>query len=338
MRHGGHVSAEALDALSNKRRVTLCVTDDGLGGLSVLSEIERKLQLAPSSFEHVALLYINAAVRPAIALRPIDEQVATFDSALRAMITHAPDAILIACGSLSVLYPRTAFSRATTTPVLNIVDSGIDLLAGALIADPTSVALVFATVVTTQVGAHRQGLIERGIAPERIVMQACPELAYSIQTFGADSPAVEKILSHCVHEAWMEMCRRGLAPPARVYAGLCCSHYGYSLPLWQRALATQAHRSSGSGGKITETICINPNISMAERIFDSPRSTQSERCEAGLRVLSKIELHAEIGHIAPFLSPRVSAALRAYEHQPGLFEDVTVPTRSPRDRLVPHNS
>ena len=51
----------------------------------------------------------------------------------------------------------------------------------------------------------------------------------------------------------------GLAPVSAVFAGLCCTHYGYSLPLWEEALRAQA--ATGAGGIDTgvKTGCINPN-------------------------------------------------------------------------------
>ena len=318
------LTANTVESLAGKEEVTLCVTDDGLGGLSVLSEIEGRLG-KPSPWRKARLLYFNAAVRPALALRPMEEQTAVFDRALEGMIGHRPDAILIACGSLSVIYPRTTFSRTTTLPVLNIVDAGVDLLAEALAEDPDSVAVIFATVVTIRVGTHRRRLIEGGIAPERIVVQACPELAWSIQTFGAESPEVERILLHCVREAWAQVLRRGSGPPPRIHVGLCCSHYGYSLPLWKRVMEETTGGGRGPGGADPEIVCLNPNLRMADSLLGRSGEARSEPCEVDLRVLSKVELTAEIGHVAPFLSPRVSAALNAYEHRADLFEDDSAP-------------
>jgi hypothetical protein len=52
-----------------KDEVTICVTDVGLGGLSVMSEIERRLQDNPL-FPKVNLLYYNSAVTPGYTQRP----------------------------------------------------------------------------------------------------------------------------------------------------------------------------------------------------------------------------------------------------------------------------
>ena len=56
-------------AVFGKDEVTICVTDVGLGGLSVMSEIERRLQDNPL-FPKVNLLYYNSAVTPGYTQRP----------------------------------------------------------------------------------------------------------------------------------------------------------------------------------------------------------------------------------------------------------------------------
>jgi len=47
-----------------KDKVTICVTDVGLGGLSVLSEVDKLLRKQPI-FPEAELFYFNAGVRPA---------------------------------------------------------------------------------------------------------------------------------------------------------------------------------------------------------------------------------------------------------------------------------
>lgn len=59
----------ATSALLGKREVRICVTDDGLGGLSILSEIERRLRDesarvggALRAYEHRADLFEHVVV------------------------------------------------------------------------------------------------------------------------------------------------------------------------------------------------------------------------------------------------------------------------------------
>ena len=73
-----------------------------------------------------------------------------------------PDRILIACNTLSVLYPMTAFSRTTAVPVLGIIDAGVDLFLEALEADPSSSIVLFGTRITIESGVHRDTTAAEG--------------------------------------------------------------------------------------------------------------------------------------------------------------------------------
>ncbi len=67
---------------------------------------------------------------------------------------------------------------------------------------------------------------------------------------------------------------------------MCCTHYGYSLPLWNKALASEA--ASGAGGIDTsvQTACINPNSDMAEFLFKTSTRTNSPSTEIDIKVSS----------------------------------------------------
>jgi glutamate racemase len=352
-------SDDLLQGFFKKNKVVICVTDVGLGGLSVVSEIERRFQNS-SLFESVSLVYFNSAVSPGYTQRPLQEQTSIFNSALEAMqATFAPDLILIACNTLSVLYPETEFAQRTSmsggsrsgpadspliVPVLNIVDFGVDLLEEKLLhggggadqsSSSSSVALLFGTTTTAHVAAHRTALVARGVAPERIVMQACPKLATSIQEHGAAADETNVLLSNCVHDAWEKFVAR--TEVKQVFVGLCCTHYGYSLPLWQAALAAESEvsaRTTGSNDHVTSptnvaTECLNPNSRMAEFIFKQAalrggaakhRSTDRQ-IEVDVQVVSMVDLARSAESIAPLLGKPVGDALRKFEHRAHLFKN-----------------
>jgi hypothetical protein len=194
--------------------------------------------------------------------------------------------------------------------VSSIVDFGVELFATAMLADPTSVALIFGTDTTAKVAAHRDALALRGVSPDRVVMKGCPKLATNIQGKGADSAEADALLGKFVHEAWTVMAEggglhdtpAGLAPVQNVYAGMCCTHYGYSLPLWNKALAVEA--ATGAGGIDTGVVstCINPNSDMAGFIFKQGMRENAPSCEISIKVLSMVTLTTEIDSIAPLLS------------------------------------
>src|SRR5262249_28860650 len=105
----------------------------------------------------------------------------TFDRFLRNVTERfAPDMIYVACNTLSVLLPETPYFEKAAIPVKGIVETGATLLLRELEADPRRVAMIFGTQTTIDAGAYPRLLEERGIAPSRIVSQACPELADTI--------------------------------------------------------------------------------------------------------------------------------------------------------------
>ena len=120
----------------------------------------------------------------------------------------------------------------------------------------------------------------------------------------------DALLGKFVHEAWTVMAEggglhdtpAGLAPVQNVYAGMCCTHYGYSLPLWNKALAVEA--ATGAGGIDTGVVstCINPNSDMAGFIFKQGMRENAPSCEISIKVLSMVTLTTEIDSIAPLLS------------------------------------
>jgi hypothetical protein len=132
----------------------------------------------------------------------------------------------------------------------------------------------------------------------------------------------------------------GLAPVKNVYAGMCCTHYGYSLPLWNKALAVEA--ATGTGGIDTGVVtsCINPNSDMAGFIFKQGMRENAPSCEVNIQVLSMVTLTTEIDSIAPLLSGPVSRQPHARPH---IFRPTYIhrhhprpppqqPLRSPPDR------
>jgi glutamate racemase len=328
--------AHLVDYFFAKKEVTICVADVGLGGLSVLSEIERQLDADPTAlgFARVKLLYYNAAVRPGYTKRPIKDQTTIFDAALAGMRLHKPDMILIACNTLSVLYADTEYAAGEPSiPVLSIVGFGVERLTEALRSDPTAVAMIFGTSTTARVAAHRDGLVAHGVAPARVVMKGCPRLATDIQSNGADSAEATSLLGKFVAEAWAEMdegVEGGMVqPPSAVFAGLCCTHYGYSSSWWEKAMAAEAEQRCLANTAPLTTSTINPNSDMAAYIFEQAKVRRSAvsvgdrsatACAVDIQVLSLVPLASEIESIAPLLSVPVGAALRRYNHDANLFD------------------
>ena len=282
---------------------TILVTDSGLGGLSVLADLEAGFRAA-RPFRSVTLVFANALPDTALTYNDMptkEGKVATFDRALDGMVAaYRPD----------LLSPETRFAARGDVPVLGIVDAGADALAGRLRSEPGAVALLLGTPTTIASGSHARALTGRGVAPGRIVGQACPGLETEIQADpGGD-------LVRALVEAYAGQAREALAPlsPRRVVAGLCCSHYGYSRRAFEEILPAEL-------GAAVDVI--DPNAEMSRALLARVRPGAFQETVTRVEVVSRAELRpGEREAIAAAVgarSPKTAEALRAYRRRPDLF-------------------
>jgi glutamate racemase len=214
------------------------ITDSGLGGLAVCAALEQGLRAArvPGG---VRLTYVNAwpfEDRGYNDLPDVAARAHVFDSALGYMAAMRPDRIVIACNTLSILYPHTDFSHVAEMPVLGIVDAGVDLFTERLRDDPSSSIVLTGTKTTIESGAHRDLLAARGIDPARVAAVACHGLAAAIER-DVDGPRTAELLDACAARA-----AGAAAPGSTLYLGLCCTHYGYVAGRFVEALAAKTGR------------------------------------------------------------------------------------------------
>ncbi len=234
----------------------IVITDSGLGGLAVCAALERGLRQAGVAIAgEVRLTYVNAWPFEDRGYNDLPDAAArarVFDSALRRMAAMRPDRIVIACNTLSILYPHTDFSRTAAMPVLGIVDAGVDLFAERLREDPGSSIVLTGTKTTIESGTHRDRLAARGIGPDRIASVSCHGLAAAIER-DVDGPRTAELLDACAARA------AGAAPPgSMLYLGLCCTHYGYVAGRFVEALAAKT-------GRLVRPL--DPNERLVERLL-----------------------------------------------------------------------
>ncbi len=302
-----------LNSFFQKHRVTIAVTDSGLGGLSVMAEAVRRMKEA-GEFERVDFVFYNALFSTEggyNSLRTREEKIKVFDSALRSLEKKFhPDLILIGCNTLSALYEDTPFSKRTRIPVVGIVEPGVALIAESLSPKPGSMAAIFGTPTTIAEGSHKSGLVTLGISPSRIIEVACPELEMYIERdFAGDD--TEMIISACVDEALAKLPKP--APP--LYASLNCTHFGYSLPLWEKAF-----REAG----VQPEAILNPNTRLADVLFKPEFLGRYPKTQLAVRVVSMVEIGRQkiesLGNWLSAVSPETAEALGRYELDPSLFE------------------
>ncbi len=306
------------------RNSHIVVTDSGLGGLSICALLEQGLRQA-GPVRGVRLTYVNAwpfEGRGYNDLADESERARVFDRALARMAQLQPDRILIACNTLSILYPRTAFSLNPAAPVHGIVDAGVEAFAERLAGEPASSIALVGTKTTIESGEHRARLAERGIDPRRIGAASCHGLAGAIER-DVDGPRTAELIGDCAARAV------AAAPPGgTLWLGLCCTHYGY---VALRLLDAAARLTS------RPVDWIDPNHRLAARLLADPGFTGegAGNGTAGLRtggsnaglvsveLVSKVAIsevaRAGIVGLVEQVSPATAGALLSYALVPDLF-------------------
>jgi glutamate racemase len=304
--------AQAIARLAERDSITVLVTDSGLGGLSVCADLDQKAR-ATGRYRVLNIIFCNAlpeASQGYNKMPSVERKIRVFDDALAGMARwYAPDAVLVACNTLSVLIPRTAFVHTSPVPVLGIVEMGVDALTEKLSADSTSTGIVFGTETTIAAGTHRTLLLARGIAPDRVVTQACPDLAGEIES-DARSGTVSTAIDLFAGEAMKSVRRKG----SPLVAGLCCTHYGYCGEMFGSSL-----RRAGAN----DVIVVNPNSRMSDVFFPPGAARRSPSPQITVRVVSRAVITpaemASIGGLVEPVSRATAAALRTYELKRDLF-------------------
>ena len=303
----------SLEAFFQKPRVTVAVTDSGLGGLSVVAEAVRKMKQA-LIFERADFIFFNALFSNEggyNSLKTREEKIRVFTSALESLERKCrPDVILIACNTLSTLYEDTPFSRKTKIPVIPITQAGVELIARGLEDHPEASVIILGTPTTISEGTYPRELERRGFVAERIYGQSCPELESFIEN-DPRGDETEMLISGFVSEALQKL----PTPPPPLLISLNCTHYGYSLPFWEKAFAEAG---------VDPLAILNPNPRMAELLFSPKLGGRHLQTEVRVRVMSMVEISRQkIDSLAAWLerfSPETAEALRRYELRPSLFE------------------
>ena len=302
-----------LPELLEKDSITIVITDSGLGGLSVLADAAEKFSRHPV-FKNVNLVFFNALFTDHSGyngLQTREEKLKVFSSALHSMEDlYAPDIILVACNTLSVLIPDTPFARTSSVPVVGIVADGVEQIAEQLRGKPSARNIIFATQTTVDEGTHKDLLLEQGFADEQIMTQSCPQLTLHIEQ-GYDSEYTEMLIDAYVDEA---LSRAG-DTQGPLSVSFNCTHFGYSMAFWKLAFSSR-------GVEVTKFL--DPNTRMIDFLLPTSRQQRYPQSEVSVKVVSMIDIPADrqdsIGRWLHTVSPVTETALRNFELKPDLFE------------------
>jgi glutamate racemase len=297
-------------AALDKDEVTILITDSGLGGLSVAADFERRLSVS-KQFKKVQIIFANALPGEMgyNDMKSTEEKAVVFSEALFGMVRwFHPDVIVIACNTLSVVYPQTEFSRTATIPVIGIVEIAVEMISEKLKKTPLSSAIIFGTETTIASNAHKEQLLAHAVNHSRIVTQACPKLETEIQT-DPTSDIVQTYIEWYVDEAVANLPKES----DTVFAGMCCTHYGYSAQYFTEAL----HHAG-----IKNPVVVNPNTAMSEYVLPKRKKTFSVSGISVTVVSRAVISEEEIRSIASLIrkdSEPTAKALEQYILKKDLF-------------------
>lgn len=297
----------------SKKKITIVITDSGLGGMSVFAGIEHKLTES-NSFEEINLIYFNALPEKGKgynSMPDLETKAVVFNNALLGMEKNfSPDLILIACNTLSVVYPHTQFSKMSNTPVLGIVDFGVSMILSELKNNTNAQVIILGTPTTIKSGTHKQKLIESGVNELNIINQACPNLESEIQD-DPQSIAVENLIIQYLNEAFQSTNNNN----EPIIASLCCTHYGFSMKFFQSGLTKLTER---------KTIIVNPNELMINSVVLDTNKDKFPNSSINVHVFSRAVINeneqAAIGGLIRSFAPLSARALDKYRYDPELFE------------------
>lgn len=298
--------------LPDKERITLLVTDSGLGGLSICAEMVSRL-IQQQAISDLSVVYFNAWPLKDKGYNYLDDdldRIRVFGNALSAMNQYEPDMIFIACNTLSVICRQGNLAGKVQAPVVDIINYGVEMIADKLTSDLGSTALILGTQTTITSNAYKKRLERRGISGSRIAQQNCHGLAGAIER-DPDSPEVEWLINQFMADA-----AASLAPGTKqIYAALCCTHYGYCQAFIRKTLAQL------TGAKVD---IINPNQAMSEHVNLTPKRGRLTEAKIEINVVSRVPLSPEkifaISARIERVSPQTAQALRDYKLIPDLFE------------------
>ncbi|MCX6149096.1 MAG: aspartate/glutamate racemase family protein [Ignavibacteriales bacterium] len=302
-----------LEKLLKKENIKIIITDSGLGGLSVVSDIENKLA-AFKPFKEVELIFFNSLADHQTGYNSMpnnESKVRVFNSALESMERlYHPDLILIACNTLSVVYPNTEFSQTTKIPVFGIVDIGVDLMYKNLQNDLNSSIIILGTPTTISSESHKKKLVSKNIPEDRIVTQACRNLESEIQN-DPKSNAVRNMIELYSDEAKAKM----INTKSKISVGLCCTHYGYSIEVFEDIMKKKF------GSDVT---IINPNSYMSEFIIKDKNKSRFNSIITKVEVVSQADISDQeiesLGSLLKINSLKTAEALKNYNFKKNLFE------------------
>jgi len=280
----------------------IIIIDAGLGGLSIHAMLDKILREKEIQAK-VELVFFNVMTKSGKLYNHMTpkERVITFEMMLDKSIQFDPSMILLACNSLSAIYPLTKFSSQIKIPVIGIIDLGVKMILDNIKNQQNSNILIIGTPITIASKAHEEKLIGNGVNKNRIICQACKDLQFEIQN--GDYEKVEKMIFQYLEEAKGKIINKSQP----IFLVLGCTHYQFVKSLFKKI---------GQSVFESEVLILNPNEAMSKVIQIEKEGDFKEPIKLAHKVYSNMQITKEeihnIGTAVQKDSPDVYQALKNY--------------------------
>jgi glutamate racemase len=182
------------------------VFDSGVGGLTVLAELRRRLPAEPT-------LYLGDNARAPYGPRPYEEVRSFALESARWLAAQDVKLLVIACNTATA-HALEAIRAAVDVPVIGVVRPGAVMASAATRAGHVG---VLATAGTVGSGAYERAIAEASPTIE-VSQQACPELVPLVEAGLAGTPEADRAVEGCLGQLFAR-------DPAIDTLLLGCTHY-----------------------------------------------------------------------------------------------------------------
>jgi glutamate racemase len=168
--------------IRNSLRHPIGVFDSGVGGLTVLQALRRRLP-------HRDFIYLGDTARVPYGRKP-PEMVIEFVAGIAEFLCgQGVEALVVACNTASAVAMPALVERCSV-PAWGVIDPGVE--AATRVAGVSSVGVI-GTKATIGSQAYQRRLEARGL---RVWARACPMLVHVVEEGLADSPEAEILVRH----------------------------------------------------------------------------------------------------------------------------------------------
>ena len=197
-----------LPSLPKRTLPTIGVFDSGVGGLTVLRALRRRLPGALYLYmADTARLPYGSKSQSIVARYAVESA--------RFLVAQGAEYLVIACNTASAL-ALPELRAAVPVPVLGVIETGAD---AALAASRSGDVGVLATTATVSSHAYLAACRERNL---RALEKACPLLVPLVEEGWTEHPVTREVLGIYLRELAASAAEAGMRPDALV---LGCTHY-----------------------------------------------------------------------------------------------------------------